>query len=38
MKVEAENVKETEASAEYIELIAALERTLRWQAKGVDEP
>jgi len=38
MKVETENVKETEASTEYIELIADLERTLRWQAKGVDEP
>ena len=38
MKVETENVKETEASAEYIELIAALARTLWWQTKGVDEP
>lgn len=29
MKVETENVKETEASTEYIELIADLEHTLR---------
>ena len=36
MKVEAENVKETEANAELVrELMASLERALRRQAKGV---
>ena len=37
VKLATENVKETEASVEYVELMAALERALRRQAKGVDE-
>jgi len=38
VRLETENVKETEASAEHVKLMADLERALRRQVKGVDEP